>query len=100
MAGTYAIIVAAGRGARFGGGIPKQYRMLAGRRPFPLRWEAVPGDLGRRKDRAEAFARAWRRWLGPSELLFTHRTEAGRDALALAGSQPVDYETSPRRVWV
>jgi hypothetical protein len=75
-------------------------RLLAGRRPFPLRWEAVPGDLGRRKDRAEAFARAWRRWLGPSELLFTHRTEAGRDALALAGSQPVDYETSTRKVWV
>jgi superfamily II DNA or RNA helicase len=75
-------------------------RLLAGRRPFPLRWEAVPGDLGRRKDRAEAFARAWRRWLGPSELLFTHRTEAGRDALALAGSQPVDFETSTRKVWV
>jgi hypothetical protein len=75
-------------------------RLLAGRRPFPLRWEAVPGDLGRRKDRAEAFASAWRRWLGPSELLFTHRTEAGRDALALAGSQPVDYETSTRKVWV
>jgi hypothetical protein len=75
-------------------------RLLAGRRPFPLRWEAVPGDLGRRKDRAEAFARAWRRWLGPTELLFTHRTEAGRDALALAGSQPVDYETSTRKVWV
>jgi hypothetical protein len=75
-------------------------RLLAGRRPFPLRWEAVPSDLGRRKDRAEAFARAWRRWLGPSELLFTHRTEAGRDALAVAGSQPVDYETSTRKVWV
>jgi hypothetical protein len=75
-------------------------RLLAGRQPFPRRWEAVPSDLGRRKDRAEAFARAWRRWLGPSELLFTHRSEAGRDALALAGSQPVDYETSARRVWV
>jgi hypothetical protein len=75
-------------------------RLLAGRRPFPLRWEAVPSDLGWRKDRAEAFARAWRRWLGPSELLFTHRSEAGREAIALAGSQPVDYETSARRVWV
>jgi superfamily II DNA or RNA helicase len=75
-------------------------RLLARRRPFPLRWEAVPADLGRRKERAEAFARAWRRWLGPSELLFTHRTEEGRHALALAGSQPVDYETSARKVWV
>jgi hypothetical protein len=77
---------------------------------FPGRWrryqelalEAFERDreAGRRKDRAEAFARAWRRWLGPTELLFTHRTEAGRDALALAGSQPVDYETSTRKVWV
>jgi 2-C-methyl-D-erythritol 4-phosphate cytidylyltransferase / 2-C-methyl-D-erythritol 2,4-cyclodiphosphate synthase len=30
MPGTYAIIVAAGRGNRFGGPIPKQYRSLAG----------------------------------------------------------------------
>jgi hypothetical protein len=75
-------------------------RLLSGRPPFPMRWEAVPGDLGRRRDRAEAFARAWRRWLGPSELLFTHRTEAGHAALAQAGAQPVDYETSARRVWV
>jgi 2-C-methyl-D-erythritol 4-phosphate cytidylyltransferase/2-C-methyl-D-erythritol 2,4-cyclodiphosphate synthase len=31
MPGTYAIAVAAGRGTRFGGDTPKQYRMLAGR---------------------------------------------------------------------
>ena len=31
MPGTYAILVAAGRGSRFGGAVPKQYRMLAGR---------------------------------------------------------------------
>jgi hypothetical protein len=75
-------------------------RLLGRRPPFPLHWEAVPGDLGRRKDRAEAFARAWRRWLGPSELLFTHRSEGGRDALAEAGAQPAAYETSTRRIWV
>ncbi len=31
MPGTYAILAAAGRGSRFGGSVPKQYRMLAGR---------------------------------------------------------------------
>ncbi len=31
MPGTYAIALAAGRGSRFGGAVPKQYRMLAGR---------------------------------------------------------------------
>jgi hypothetical protein len=75
-------------------------RLITGRPVFPLRWEAVPHDLGRRKDRAEVFARAWRRWLGPSELLFTHRTEAGHAALARANAQSIDYETSTRQVWV
>lgn len=31
MAGTYALVVAAGRGARFGGALPKQYLALGGR---------------------------------------------------------------------
>src|SRR6266545_1327678 len=75
-------------------------RLLSGRAVFPVQWEAVPSDLGRRKDRAEAFARAWRRWLGPGELLFTHRTEAGHAALARAHAQSIDYETSKRQVWV
>jgi 2-C-methyl-D-erythritol 4-phosphate cytidylyltransferase/2-C-methyl-D-erythritol 2,4-cyclodiphosphate synthase len=30
MAGTVALVVAAGRGSRFGGGVPKQYAVLAG----------------------------------------------------------------------
>jgi superfamily II DNA or RNA helicase len=75
-------------------------RLLTRRALFPFWWEAVPADLGRRKDRAEAFARAWRRWLGPGELIFTHRTQAGRAALADAAAQSTDYETSPRSVWI
>jgi superfamily II DNA or RNA helicase len=75
-------------------------RLLTGQAAFPVRWEAVPADLGRRKERAEAFARAWRRWLGPSELIFTHRTEAGHAALAQARAQSIDYETSARKVWI
>jgi hypothetical protein len=74
-------------------------RSLVRRPPFELRWEAVPDDLGRRKDRAEAFAEAWRRWLGPSELLFTQRTAEGREALSVSGAQSSDYETSARRIW-
>jgi hypothetical protein len=75
-------------------------RLVTRRALFPVRWEAVPSDLGRRKDRAEVFARTWRRWLGPSELIFTHRTEAGHTARARAAAQSTDYETSPRKVWV
>jgi hypothetical protein len=75
-------------------------RTLRFRRPFEHRWFAVPADLGRHKERARAFARAWRRWLGPGGLVFTQRTEAGRDAPAVAGSQAPDYEASKRRVWL
>jgi superfamily II DNA or RNA helicase len=75
-------------------------RSLTLRPPFERRWVAVPSDLGRRKDRAEAFASAWRRWLGPSELRFTQRSEEGREALAAAGAQAADFEARRRRVWV
>ena len=43
MADTVTLIVAAGRGERAGGGIPKQFRVLAGK-PV-LRW-AVDGVSG------------------------------------------------------
>jgi hypothetical protein len=75
-------------------------RTLAFRPPFERRWLAVPADLGRRKERAGAFARACRRWLGPGELRFTQRTEEGKEALAAAGAQAADFEARRRRVWL
>jgi hypothetical protein len=60
----------------------------------------VPDDFGRRKERAEVFTRAWERWLGPTELVFTQRSAAGRKALAEAQAQAEEYETSARRIWV
>ncbi len=75
-------------------------RTLRHRRPFEHRWVAVPSDLGRHKDRAEVFARAWRRWLGPGELVFTQRAQVGRDALAAAGAQSSDYEARTRLIWM
>jgi hypothetical protein len=70
------------------------------RPPFDRRWAAVPADLGRRKDRAQAFARSWERWLGPTELLFTQRTETGKTALAAASAQAPDHDARARRIWV
>jgi superfamily II DNA or RNA helicase len=75
-------------------------RVLSGKAPFGRRWVAVPDDLGRSKQRAEAYATAWRRWLGPAELQFTQRTVAGREAAAGADAQRSDYQTSSRRIWV
>ena len=62
-------------------------------------WHAVPDDLGRRKERAEALAAAWRRWLGPAELRFTQRDGPGREALAEAAAQEWSYDTQRRAVW-
>jgi superfamily II DNA or RNA helicase len=75
-------------------------RVLTRQAPFDRRWVAVPGDFGRTKKRATAFAEAWRRWAGPSELQFTQRTDEGRQTAAIAGSQAADYQTSSRRIWV
>ena len=71
-------------------------RLLARKPPFERRWVAVPDDLGRTKQRAEAYAEAWRRWLGPADLLFTQRSEAVADANA----QRSDYQTTSRKIWV
>ena len=70
-----------------------------GHGPLVEAWHAVPDDLGRRKDRAEAFAAAWRRWLGPAELVFTQRDGPGREALAAAVAQDWSYDTQRRAVW-
>ena len=75
-------------------------QILTGKASYERRWVAVPDDLGRTKKRAEAYATAWRRWLGPAELQFTQRTEAGREAAAGAGAQASDYQTSARQIWV
>ncbi|HYK32646.1 MAG TPA: DEAD/DEAH box helicase family protein [Streptosporangiaceae bacterium] len=75
-------------------------RVFAGRPPFGKRWIAVPNDLGRAKQRAEAYYAAWSRWLGPAELQFTQRSQAGRDAAAEASAEQPGYSTSRRDVWV
>ena len=79
---------------------PDLLRVAAGSAaPLATTWHAVPDDLGRRKDRAEALATAWRRWLGPAELRFTQRDERGREALAEAAAQDWSYDTQRRAVW-
>ena len=79
---------------------PSLARLLTLRSPFERRWVAVPADLGRTRQRAEQYLEAWRRWLGPTELQFTQRSEAGRQAAAQAYAEQADYETSERVVWV
>lgn len=90
----------------FGGGALARYvvsrKVVSGHRPLAgtrTGWHAVPADLGRRKDRAEAFHAAWRRWMGDSELVYCHGADRrGRD-LAMQASGVPALETQHRRIW-
>ncbi|HEV2813799.1 MAG TPA: hypothetical protein VGW10_11165, partial [Solirubrobacteraceae bacterium] len=61
-------------------------------------WYPVPADLARRRDRAEAFHATWRRWCGPSELVYAHAGERGTQLAALAAATG-GLETQRRRIW-
>jgi superfamily II DNA or RNA helicase len=78
-------------------------RLVARDGPWPRLtpvWHGAPADLGRARARAEAFALAWQEWLGPSELRFTQRTDAGREARALAAAEGGGWDVRRRTVWV
>ena len=99
-------LVSAALDELFGGGALARYvvsrRVVAGRWPWSRArqaWHAVPADLARRKDRAEAFHAAWRRWLGDSELVYCHGAgERGR-TLAVQASAAATLATQQRRIW-
>ena len=74
-------------------------RAMFGRPVAAVHWHAVPQDLARLKSRAEVFHAAWRRWLGPSQLVFTQRSDEGRRALAAAAAQGDAFELLLRDVW-
>jgi superfamily II DNA or RNA helicase len=75
-------------------------RPLAGWPRHAAAWHPVPGDLGRRRDRAEAYRAAFTRWLGPGELLYVPSSEGGRAALATASAAPEDFEAQRRVLWL
>jgi superfamily II DNA or RNA helicase len=75
-------------------------RVLTRTPPFDERLHPVPKDLARNKERAEAFAKAWHRHVGPGRLVFTQRSEEGREARAEAAAEDGGYETLLRDVWV
>jgi hypothetical protein len=63
-------------------------------------WHPVPDDLGRHKSRAEVLHRHWQHWVAPAgELVFTTRSDHGREALAEAQAQDSDFQLQLRAVW-
>jgi superfamily II DNA or RNA helicase len=69
-------------------------------RPDTTAWHQVPSVLGANAARAEAFADAWRRWVGDGDLLFTGSAEGAGVLAAQQGSDPFDATTVMRRHWV
>jgi len=88
-----------------GGGLPRYVvsrRVATSPLPFVGRrtaWHAVPADLARRKDRAEAFHLAWQRWMGKGDLVYCHGTDPGARDLAARACAVAPLETQRRRIW-
>ena len=68
-------------------------------RPSGVVWHAVPTVLGINAPRARAFATAWDRWVGPTELLYTGSPEGAGVLAAQEGSDPFAATTVIRRQW-
>jgi hypothetical protein len=80
-----------------GGALPRYVvsRVAAGEGTV---WHAVPTDLARRKDRADAFHRAWSRWCGRSRLVYAHGSDEGARLATEALAAPT-RATQRRRIW-
>ena len=84
-----------------GGALPRYVvsrRVHAGGVHLATVWHAVPADLARRRERADAFHAAWRRWCGKSELVYAHSGPRGTELAALAAATG-GLETQRRRIW-
>ncbi|CAA9475391.1 MAG: hypothetical protein AVDCRST_MAG53-260 [uncultured Solirubrobacteraceae bacterium] len=76
-----------------------RWRALLGFSVLEAAWHPVPSDLATHRHRADAFHRAWTRWLGAGDLLFAGRTDEGRAARAHAVAAGTAYLASRRTVW-
>jgi superfamily II DNA or RNA helicase len=68
--------------------------------PYERAWHPVPSDFGRNRQRADAYAAAFARWLGPGEMRYVATTEEGREALAAAAGADAAWETHTRQLWL
>jgi hypothetical protein len=62
-------------------------------------WHAVPTVLESRRDRAEVFLAAWRRWVGPGRLVYAHAPEGAGILAAQRGDDPFAITTAMRTIW-
>lgn len=71
-----------------------------GDRTYGRAWHPVPSDLARNRERADAYAAAFGRWLGPGELRYSVTSDEGKQALADAAAGSADWEAQTRQLWL
>ena len=68
-------------------------------RPAGMVWHPVPTVLGVNGDRATAYARAWDRWVGGGEPVYTGTPEGAGVLAAQQGADPFSVTSVIRRHW-
>ena len=71
------------------------------RRPIEVEvvWHAVPTTSGSHRHRADAFARAWNRWVSPGTALYAGSPEGVGVLVAQRGDDPLQITTAMRTEW-
>ncbi|WP_017611692.1 DEAD/DEAH box helicase family protein [Nocardiopsis salina] len=72
---------------------------LGARVPVTTVHHAVPALLGRNRQGARAFERAWCRWVSDGQVLYTRHGHGQQVWLAHLGSDPVQVSTAHRLMW-
>lgn len=62
-------------------------------------WHVVPSVLGAKRESAQAYARAWNRWVGGGEAVYTRNTEATGILTAYRGTNPMQMSSVLRTSW-
>nr|WP_272905357.1 DEAD/DEAH box helicase family protein [Sediminivirga luteola] len=72
---------------------------LSGRDGQASTWHPVPAELAGRRETAELYLRAWRRWVGEGELLYAKSPEGAGVVAAARGDDPWQVSTAIRLHW-
>lgn len=62
-------------------------------------WHAVPSVLGVNRESAQAHSRAWNRWIGGGEAIYTRNPEGTGTLTACRGTNPMEMSSVLRTSW-
>ncbi|SDS60509.1 Type III restriction enzyme, res subunit [Brevibacterium sandarakinum] len=62
-------------------------------------WHAVPTALGANRESAQAYSRAWNRWIGGGEAMYTRNPDGAGILTACRGTNPMQMSSVLRTSW-